>query len=426
MAQTLIATHKQIQAALEQDHITRESLADVVQSIEELAKQPELILMGVIAELKAFESNQPSIYPQATIELLLLAWAIQFRFMSKRYAHLLLSQSIMSLLHSVHHKPKQPQSQLIRCAHVLASEQWQEKPLATTLARLVRYRNVEQGTNLLAEVLWYQQQFLETNTDHHLRPLPRKLLSAIRSWPYNDDLFEKVLSALETQHVLSHRVREHATAQTNQHRLLSLKESLLLLGPEQSREVILVTHFATHLTWPYMPLRLELLMRRVVLADMLRRLASHCRIELPCDAELLSYLWIYDAWYHSELSTQQQWQYETQTFAPERVGEWQSLKTKLTSQRALKLAEYWQLPATTLPLLRMHKSESNRAILCARLAHIAAALICEHALNAPKTWQARIETLQKALQLSSQDFQKLLQASAFEQSVQCPIQVLPL
>jgi len=422
----LLNTHTRIQQTLENAQITRQQLADIVADVEQLALHAPCTLAAALLELKQLPQTQRGVCPAATLELLLLAWSIHFRHVSKRYAQLLLSQSLISRMHSVQGEPKFPRSQLIRCARVVADDAWQGKALANSFARLVRYRNIEAGVQVMAESLWYQNQFLESYTDHKIRPLPHKLLHAIRSWPYNDSLFEKVLTALAAQPLLSRNVRDHATLQTEQKRRLSLKESLLLLGPEQSREVILITHFATHLTWPFIPLRAELLARRTTLAFLTKALAEHCQLALPCDADLLSYLWIYDAWFHADLSIQQHWQYQAQQSVPESVSRWQPCKTLMNHQRALKLAEYWQLPAATIPLLKMHVHENNRTLVCARIAHIATAVLHEYALSIPTAWQPRLTALCRAIQLPETQLYALLEQAAQALNIECPYQLLPL
>src|SRR5690554_142813 len=423
---SLLLTHRLIQDLLAHEKIAREDLADVVDAVITLAREPSITLLGMIHELQQRSTTTQGPLPEATLELMLVAWSANYRYVSKRYLQLLLSQSVMSRAHALHNQGKRPLSQIIRCAQVVADEAWQGKELRTIFAKLSRYRNVAQGMDLLAEVLWYQEQFLEANTHHKLRPLPRKLLHAIRGWPYNDDLLPKVVQALEKQALLQQRIREQATELTEQHRLISVKQALLLLGPEASRELILITHFEAHLTHPYIPLRQELLHRRALLSQCLQLLCDHVAISLPCHADLLCYLWLYDCWYHPELSTQLRWNYQSSDRLPDTLAMWQPLKQKLLPQRALKLVDYWQLPATLIPLLRMHNSLTNRLLVCARLAHIATDLISNHGAALPETGSEQIYPLLNAVGMSWHDFHDIQLRAAYKLQAQCPVEPIPL
>ncbi len=423
---SLLLTHRLVQDLLEQDGFSRAELADVIDAVTTLTREPGFTLLSSIHELKQRSLSTQGSLPEATLELMLIAWAAHYRYLSKRYTNLLLSQSFMNRVHSIHSRGKQPLSQIIRCAQVIANEAWLGKDLRTIFARLIRYRNVAQGTELLAEVLWHQQQFLEASTQRAIRPLPRKLLHAIRGWPYNDELLPKVVEALEQQSLLQQRIREQATERTEQRHLLSVKQALLLLGPEASRELILITHFEAHLTHPYIPLRQELLHRRALLSQCLQLLCDRVGVTLPCHADLLCYLWLYDCWYHPELSTQARWRYQTSYTLPDTISSWQPLQQKLVPLRALKLIEYWQLSATLVPLMRMHDSLTNRLLVCSRLAHIATELIYTQGTALPEPWAKQVYTLLNALDLSWPDFHDIQLRAAYKLQAQCPVELIPL
>lgn len=426
MASFLLA-HQLVQGLLTREKISASDLTQVISTISCLAREPDYTLLGCINEIQQRGANTQGILPAATFELLLIAWAAHYRYLSKRYTQLLLSQSIMNRARSLQQQDKRPLSQLIRCAQVIADDAWQGKDLRSIFTRLVRYRNVAQGVELLAEVLWYQEQFAAANTHQtKLRPLPRKLLHAIRGWPYNDELLPRVVEALEKQTLLQQRLREQATELTKQRRLLSVKQALLLLGPEASRELILITHFEAHLTHPYIPLRQALLHRRALLAQCLLLLCDQVKVSLPCHVDLLCYLWIYDCWYHPELSTQLRWKYQTSLIAPEAITTWQPLQQQLEPVRALKLVDYWQLPSSLVPLLRMHSSLTNPALVCARLAHIATELISHHGTELPKAWESQVEPLLKAVHLSWADFLHIQQHASHTLNAQCPLEIIPL
>lgn len=424
---SLLLAHHLVQALLTREKISGTELAQVFDSITSLAQEPGCTLLGSITQLQQSNRNTQGILPAATLELLLIAWAANYRYLSKRYTQLLLSQSIVNRSRSLQQQEKRPLSQLIRCAQVIADDTWQGKDLSAIFSRLIRYRNVAQGMDLLAEVLWHQEQFDAANTHQtKLRPLPRKLLHAIRGWPYNDELLPKVVEALEKQTLLQQRIREQATELTKQRHLLSVKQALLLLGPEASRELILITHFEAHLTHPYIPLRQSLLHRRALLSQCLLLLCEQVKVSLPCHVDLLCYLWIYDCWYHPELSTQLRWKYQTSLVAPETITAWQPLQQPLLPTRALKLVDYWQLPSSLVPLLRMHSSLTNPVLVCARLAHIATELISNHGTNLPKAWENQVAPLLKAVGISWADFLFLQRKASYTLNTQCPLELIPL
>lgn len=426
MPSLFLRTHELIQHLLLQEQIAREDLADVIAAINTLCHETSITLSHAISELKSLSSQSQGPLPAATVELMLITWAAHLGYFSKRYTQLLLSQSLLNRAHSLQNQGKHPLSQIIRCAQVIADNTWQGQDLHKTFFRLAHYRHIRQGMELLAEVLWHQTQFLEVGTHQKLRPLPRKLLQAIRDWPYNDALFPRVVQALERHTFLQQRICEQATKLTEQHRLLSVKQALLLLGPEASRELILITHFETHLTHPYIPLRQELLQRRALLSQCLQLLCDQIDVSLPCHADLISYLWIYDCWYQPELSTQLRWNYQPHKQIPDSVDKWQTLQQNFGAHRALKLVEYWQLPATLVPLLRMHHSLTNRLLVCSRLAHIATSLISDYGAVLPPAWSEQVASLLNAIGLSWYDFHNIQLRATYKLQAQCPLEPIPL
>lgn len=424
---SLLLTHRLVQDHLVLENISQSQLAEVIHSITALAIKPSVTLYSAIEELKKRTESTQGVLPAATLELLLIAWAANYRSLSKRYKQQLLSQSFINRAKSLRQQDKLPLSQITRCARLIADDTWQGKPLANVFARLSRYRNVLFGMEIHAEVLLQQVQFAKNNTQQiKVRPLPRKLLQAIRHWPLNDEVFPKVVSALEQQPFLKLRIQEQATERTQQRRLLSVKQALLLLGPEASRELLLITHFEAHLTHLYIPLRQELLHRRALLSQCLQLLCEHFAIHLPCHADLLSYLLVYDCWYHPNLSTQLRWGYALSTKAPESTAAWQPLQRPLAPLRALKLVDYWQLPTSLVSLINKPTHSTDPLSICVRLAHIATALISDHGAELPRSWQPQVNPLLKAIGLSWSNFHQLQLRASYKVEAQCPLEAIPL
>ncbi|CUS49291.1 MAG: hypothetical protein HLUCCO02_04575 [Idiomarinaceae bacterium HL-53] len=421
----LLSLHQALQQFLAK-HEQALPLNELIQQVLDTANEDSLTLLACLEILRASPKEQGAM-PWLTLELLLIAWSAQYRQLSKRYTLSLISQCLVSRQRSLGGKTSRPLSQIIRVSQVLGESLWEGESLGRSLGKLTRYRYLAQGLELVAQVVHYQVQFLESAPHHKLRPLPRKLLIAIRTWPENDEVFPKLVAALEQQSALSFRIREQATAQTDQHKLLSLKQALLWLGPERSRELVLVTHFETHLNWPYFPLRDALLVRRALLASFIEGLQVSLNVELPCHPDLLSYLWIYDCWYQSDWNTYITWNRKYSVHQlPLQPLDWQPVRRKARSERATKLAEYWRLPSTLKQILLLNQAPDNKRVALTELAVIMTALAFEHGGELPSQWSNEIALRMNTLGITWREVRELMNYVSTTQHAYCPFEPIPL
>lgn len=462
---SLAHTYALYEALLQNKQLNPEQLQECVQRALVLTREPHVNVLNCYQQLKQLPADKSPV-AIALFAVLLLAWSCQQRQTSTAYRQLLLTQCLLSHL-PCSPAPHYKTSQLIRCAQHLTQALWQGLPLAQIFSRFSRYPLLQQGMEILAQVML---PFLQEQAEpivKKLRPFPRKLLIAIRDWPENDILLPKIITALEQQEQLQQRIRVQATAFTEQHRLLSVKQALLLLGPEASRELMLITHFEAHLTYVYMPLRQDFLERRRLLAFSLKKLAERLEIVLPCHADLLSYLLVIDAWYHPELSQQLYWCYpsaqnsahmqasppttlrsnskDQQQKLPDTLAHWQPIQQPFKPLRALKLIDYWQLPPILEALLTAATSDptkvptkaqpqkpdaNNKLTLLLRLALLTSCLLLQEGdltVEQPTaSWQKAITQLLPPLDITWQDFQQLQHQLVQHLHPYCPYEPLPL
>ena len=347
--------------------------------------------------------------------------------MSKRYTLSLLSQVILSRYKGASGDFRRPPSQIVRVAQVTVESLWNGSSLGRALAKLTRYKNLSEGLELVSQLVHYQLQFLESAPIKSVKPLPRKLLVAIRNWPENDEVFPKVIQALESHPSLSDRLREQATAQTEQTHLLGLKQSLLWLGPERSRELILVSHFETHLSYPYFPLREPLLVLRTFLSRVLESLLELVNVDMPCHPDLLSYLWVYDCWYHPNWTTQVHWKpLPKKSNARVKPTDWQTMPKKPNLHRAMKLAEYWRLSPRLVNFLAQPEQSSNRLAVLCQLSAMAALIMYEKGGDVPSDWQHTLSEYLSALGVSWTELNDVMHTSAHNYGLYCPFEPIPL
>lgn len=418
--------HKYLQQMFAEPQISTGVLSQITRETLSVADIDELTLFTSIDRVKDLARQESNIYPYITIELLLVSWTCHYRQMSKRYTLSLLSQTFLSRHRGIHRQFKRPGSQIIRVVQVVTESLWQGQSLGRALAKLTRYRNLSDGLELVSQLIHYQLQFIEAKPEKTVRPLPRKLLVAIRNWPDNDEVFPKVIQALENHPSLSVRLREQATAQTQQHHLLGLKQSLLWLGPERSRELILISHLETHLSWPYFPMREHLLVMRTMLSRLIEAFQNLLSVELPCHPDLLSYLWIYDCWYHPHWTTQVYWAGIVKKSAPPlQPLDWQSFNYDAPLQRSAKLSEYWRLPPRLNRLLETSKGKSRFVSVC-QLATMATSIAYESGGEAPNAWKNVLSEHLTKLGISWSEFNEVIHKTTVEFGLYCPYEPIPL
>ena len=190
------------------------------------------------------------------------------------------------------------------------------------------------------------------------RPTQPGLLRALLRWPDNDVLLQRVLSALNSQPSVSLAFRRYATSYTKQQKLLDLKASLLLLGPQRSREMVLLAHFETKLVQPVFPLKPDLLQRYQLMRHMLTLLTARLNATLPVRPELVAYLLIYDAWRAPEWLVASAWK-PANNFPVYRVDHWLHCERPHQHRVAKRLCEYWRLPKQLGPLLTLESDNST-------------------------------------------------------------------
>lgn len=184
------------------------------------------------------------------------------------------------------------------------------------------------------------------------RPTQPGLLRALLRWPDNDVLLQRVLAALSSQPSVSLAFRRYATNYTQQQKLLDLKASLLLLGPQRSREIVLLAHFETSLVQPGFPLKPDLMQRYQLIRHMLALLSARFDAILPVRPDLLAYLLIYDAWRAPEWLVAGAWT-PAVNFPVYRVDYWLQCERPHQHRVAKRLCDYWRLPKQLGPLLTL-------------------------------------------------------------------------
>lgn len=217
-----------------------------------------------------------------------------------------------------------------------------------------------EGADMLHEVQSWRLPFT-LHTD--IKPVPATLMRALLKWPENDRLFAQALSILQQQPALTQRLCRYATTYTPQGKQLALKPSLLLLGPQRSRELVLLAHFETNLSKPVFPLRTSLLKRCTLIQQCLHQLAQTFSVPLPCRAELIAYLLVYDAWRNPRWTTASKLSDNPQQ--PWVVSSWLGGKSATSEHRvALRLCQYWRLPEKlSLAIQRRHPDPKMNALV---------------------------------------------------------------
>lgn len=248
---------------------------------------------------------------------------------------------------------------LARCCVYYARKHAQGRSDPDILSRLTRRKVLAKPAELIGRalvnlsVLEHTRHEAELDAEVNLpyplatelQPAQPSLLRALLHWPESDALFRKVIASLSKQPALSQTLRRYATAYTPQGKLLDLKHALLLLGPQRSRELVLLAHFESSLVQPMFPLRADILQRYQLIQHMLNLLSTHFAIELPVRCELLAYLLIYDAWRSPEWVTATGWQPDP-SISICRVDHWLKVKRPHQHRIAKRLCQYWRMPKT--------------------------------------------------------------------------------
>lgn len=315
---------------------------------------------------------------------------------------------------------------------------------ADILARLARRKVLAKPAELIARallnltVLDAVRQQPDPDTEVTLpypliaeqRPAQPSLLRALLHWPDNDRLFRRVLTNLTSQPALSQTLCRYATAYTPQGKLLDLKHALLLLGPQRSRELVLLAHFESSLIQPVFPLKADILQRYRLIQHVLNRLSTQFSIELPVRCELLAYLLIYDAWRSPEWVTTTRWQTDSKISIC-RVDHWLKVSRPHQHRIAKRLCQYWRLPGSVAFALDMQTKDAKLNALVGL--SVAAVQVIEcgmsiHALNAHHS-QAVEElrrlfatlTQQSANDTALQAFFQLCATAAIQAEYQCTL-----
>lgn len=288
--------------------------------------------------------------------------------------------------HAVQQNQHKVLGPLARCCLVIANKTTQGRTLEHTLARLAQRPAYALCAELLSRALLHKREPQQWTPPSTPNPLPAKLLRALLHWPEQPGLLERVLYILAQQPALSQTLCQQATAYTPQGKQLALKQSLLLLGPQRSRELLLLSHFESSLTQPYFPLRRALLQRRRLINQMLFLLQSTYGVQLPCRIELLTYLLIYDAWRNPTWCTAAHWN-SNPSEPVYSLNAWLAGSRPLQARTASRLVQYWQLDEGILPLLN-NNTATTPAQSALQLA-IAATTTCS---------EAQLESLSAALQ----------------------------
>lgn len=277
---------------------------------------------------------------------------------------------------------------LARCCILLSqhSKSEQDMGMLSVLARLARHSHFKQAAECIAQAL-VNQQYLHARRaqlpslqvsqrladvqswrlpfalQDDIKPVPATLMRALLKWPDNDQLFPQALKILQQQPALTNLLCRYATTYTPQGKLLELKPSLLLLGPQRSRELVLLAHFESNLSKPVFPLRTILLKRRALIQQSLQQLAQMFSVALPCRAELIAYLLVYDAWRNPRWTTAYKLSDKTQQ--PWILSSWLDGKQATTEHRvALRLCQYWRLPEKlSLAIQRRHPDAKVNALI---------------------------------------------------------------
>ncbi|MGX5914366.1 hypothetical protein ACR0ST_06485 [Aliidiomarina sp. Khilg15.8] len=300
---------------------------------------------------------------------------------------------------------------LARCCLLIAKKNAQGSSTHQTLTRLAQRPAYTDCAELISRALLHQQDPQAWPPPQSTNPLPAKLLRALLHWPDKPGLLERVLHILAHQPALSSTLCQQATAYTPQGKQLGLKQSLLLLGPQRSRELLLLSHFESSLTQPYFPLRSALLQRRRLINQVLLQLQSDIDLELPCRIELLTYLLIYDAWRNPAWCVATRW--KTMPEAPVfSLARWLPSARPLQGRTAGRLVQYWQLHPHIQSLISSSSASSPAA----------AALQLAVAATDPAP-QAHLDALQPALQqckLSPADYDQLIEQAKYQVHDHCP------
>lgn len=430
----MILIHQAIQDYLNRGQYQPLQAKKIIHETLLFSKLEEPTLETVILDLKQRTASTQGRHVLASLELFLIAWAIQHRLVTQSYAYRLLNQSLHFLIEPNWSSTNQAHfSQIILCARFIAKNKWQNKANSALFSTLAKYASLTEGVEIFAHLLYLQDQPKKKHIAPKLRPLPRKLLLATLAWPSQDHIFPKVIQAIENHPLLEKQVREHATGLTEQNRLLTVKESLLLVGPKASRELILVAHFHADLTQPYFPLRDAILQKQVFLSDFIKRLTQSVQVNLPCHEALLAYLWVYDFWYHPEMAyIDKQLPFASKAAIAQQLppvltaADWYVFIKPYQPTRALKLIRYWQLSEALIPIIQPHahkEQTSHTTILavCSELAHLACASVFHFGGQIPALWQGVLQEKLKHCGINHQDFVHLMHEATYHTQIYSPL-----
>lgn len=192
----------------------------------------------------------------------------------------------------------------------------------------------------------------------HTQPVPASLMLALLQWPQHDNLLPKVISRIQALPALSDALSRQATLYTPQGKTLDVKSALLLLGPQRSRELVLLAHFETSLIQPVFPLRQDLLERRRLIVQCLYLFEQRYGVVWPVRRELLGYLLIYDAWRAPAWAKAVSWQPSRQRNLCT-LDSWLGFAPRHQHRVASRLVKYWQLPAELSKLMRLQHSDKQ-------------------------------------------------------------------
>ena len=277
-------------------------------------------------------------------------------------------------LAALQHNHQQQLNYLARACQYFARQRVKGRSPDYILARLVNHPALTVAAELITQALLNLQVLAQVRErPHHKRaalvelpfpllaehrPTQPGLLRALLRWPDNDGLLPSILATLAKQPVLSLTLRRYATNYTKQQKLLELKPALLLLGPQRSRELVLLAQFETLLLQPVFPLKPDLLQRHQLIHHMLALLAARFNVSLPARSELLAYLLIYDAWRSPEWLIAGAWSV-SDNFPVYRVEHWLHTAQPHHHRVAARLCDYWQLPKETCSLLTLNAQDTR-------------------------------------------------------------------
>lgn len=419
----ILATHKAIQRVTHLDNPKQTDIKDCLAAVSKLSQQPNVSFTVVLQAILSLLPEDRGHTPTLLLELLLIQWAANEAAFVTRYSRRLAMLTLV-YYHKKHHKLPSTQAlcSVRQCARFIALQSYQQQNIQAVFIKLRHYKQLRQAMELMARVLLQQEQEQALRI-HAPKPLSHTFLTLITSWHQADNL-DEVLKVIKQYPELEQRMKESATELTLQNKALSLKQALLLLGPEKSHEHLLVTHFETQLTRGYFPLKEDFRLRIHWLAILFQQLCEGQEVELPCHPKLLAYLWSFDVWFHDTLTVQTKWKYATHQALPDAVSLWQPLPETFSPRVALVLISQWQLPLGVKEALIPEQSNlaDTNLHVCARLALISIPLLLEYSFDEwPASWEQELFLLLRKLSLTVSDYQSFLFQFASQQHLYCPV-----